>query len=85
MLAGRCPRCGGNLFFNWDFTWELECLQCGHTVKATKELRAKLPADHRRYEIVVPLSASPSECTYVKYNTIPMYAKQSYLAQERRG
>jgi len=29
--AGRCPKCGGNLYLEKDYNgWYEECLQCGH-------------------------------------------------------
>jgi uncharacterized protein (DUF983 family) len=35
----RCPRCGGNLFFDRDYMgWYLECLQCSYT----RELEIKV-------------------------------------------
>jgi ribosomal protein S27AE len=35
----RCPRCGGNLFFDQDYRgWYLECLQCSYT----RELEIKV-------------------------------------------
>jgi ribosomal protein S27AE len=35
----RCPRCGGNLFFDRDYRgWYLECLQCSYT----RELEIKV-------------------------------------------
>ncbi len=31
MTRGRCPKCGGNLCLEKDYTgWYEQCLQCGH-------------------------------------------------------
>jgi len=31
MRLKGCPRCNGDLFFDWDFYgWYEQCIQCGH-------------------------------------------------------
>jgi hypothetical protein len=34
---GRCPRCGGNLFLDRDWSgWYEECLQCAYSCKVER-------------------------------------------------
>ncbi len=76
MLAGRCPRClDGNLFVEYDNQWQVNCLQCGYTAKAPREIRAKLPADYRQYQIDIPYTETPTECSFTAFTTIPSFAR----------
>jgi hypothetical protein len=89
MITGRCPRClNGQLTIENDEGWQEHCIQCSYIrprpdiISITKGRRI---LNSRQFDVSVPYTSSPSECTCVAYNTIPMFARQNSLFKESHG
>ena len=51
-----CPKCGGDLFIDYDVNgWYEECLQCGylHDLKTVLEVREEKPAKVEKKELAL--------------------------------
>jgi hypothetical protein len=86
MIQSRCNHCGSvnQSEIQYDNGWESHCIMCGGTQPYGNKLPDNM-VNHGRYDVQVPYTQSPSIGKCTKFDTIPMFARQSFFAQEMRA